>query len=112
MQKWGAHTKTANNEYNDYGIGICMVGNFDLTAPSQAQLRSISKLVAHLMKTYRIPASRVLGHGQCKPTDCPGRHTSIARIRQMATQQLAATELPLDRTARVAGSTELLHGIQ
>lgn len=110
VQKWGAHTKTANNEYNNFGIGICMVGNFDLTAPSQAQLRSVSKLVAHLMKTYNIPSTRVLGHGQCKPTDCPGRHTSIARIRQMAAQQMASSN-PVFPTAsaRTAGSMELLH---
>jgi hypothetical protein len=29
-QKWGAHTQSADNRFNLYGIGICLVGNFDL----------------------------------------------------------------------------------
>jgi hypothetical protein len=89
IQKWGAHTKTPDNRFNEHGIGICMVGNFDLTQPSQAQVKSVAKLVAYLMKTYNISPANVYGHGQCKPTDCPGKYTSVARIKQLATQMLA-----------------------
>jgi hypothetical protein len=111
IQKWGAHTKTANNEYNENGIGICLVGNFDVTRPSQSQLKSVSKLVAHLMKTYKISPNNVVGHGDCKPTDCPGRYTSVARIKQMATQQLAAGDtspLTTDQIAHLSSTPELL----
>src|SRR2546423_1565105 len=69
-QKWGAHAKTADNRYNDFGIGICLVGNFDVDRPTDDQMKSLSKLVAYLMKTYHIPPDRVLGHGDTKPTDC------------------------------------------
>ena len=44
-QKWGAHTKTANNEYNNFGIGVCLVGNFMNRMPSQKQLNSTRELV-------------------------------------------------------------------
>ncbi len=91
-QKYGAHTKTPDNQYNDFGIGICLVGNFDDGRPTPAQMRSLAQLTAHLMKTYRIPASRIIGHGDAKPTDCPGRHVSIAAIRRMATQAVAASD--------------------
>ena len=38
-QKWGAHCGgTPDNEYNEYGIGICLVGKFDARLPSQKQL--------------------------------------------------------------------------
>ena len=41
-QKWGAHAKTPDEQFNNYGIGICLVGNFDLDRPSPAQLQSDS----------------------------------------------------------------------
>lgn len=88
-QKYGAHCKTPDNRYNDFGIGICLVGNFDSTRPSQKQMESLAKLTSYLMKTYKIPASRVIGHGDAKPTDCPGRNLNVASIRRMATQILA-----------------------
>ena len=87
-QKWGAHAKTPDNKYNDYGIGICLVGNFDIERPTPQQTQALSKLVAYLMRTYKIPASNVLGHRDTKPTDCPGRNINIAQIRRMATQVL------------------------
>jgi len=90
-QKWGAHDKTPGNQYNEHGIGICLVGNFDVSHPTGAQLRSVEKLVAYLMKTYRIPADRVLGHGETKPTDCPGRFMNVAQVRRVCAQMLAST---------------------
>ncbi len=111
-QKWGAHAKTPDNQYNDYGIGICLVGNFDIERPTANQMRSLAKLVAYLEKTYKIPPSRVIGHGDTKPTDCPGRNMSVASVRKMASQMLAdggegiSDESPAH--ARTAGSAELL----
>jgi len=88
-QKWGAHTKTPDNRFNDYGIGICLVGNFDEQYPTQAQMRSLDKLTAYLMKTYKITPDRVLGHGDCKSTDCPGKHLSVESVRRGAEAILA-----------------------
>ena len=74
-QKHGAHCKvTGHPEYNDVGVGICLVGNFDVTRPTQAQMASLAQLVRFLMARYDIPRSNVYGHGQLKPTDCPGRN--------------------------------------
>jgi N-acetyl-anhydromuramyl-L-alanine amidase AmpD len=81
-QKWGAHAKTPDNQFNDFGIGICLVGNFDIDRPTSAQLRSLTKLLAYLTKTYHIPPGRLLGHGEIKPTDCPGRNMNIAEVRR------------------------------
>lgn len=62
-QKHGAHCgKTPNNEYNEYGIGICLVGNFMTHMPSPAQMRSLQELVGDLMAKYNIPPSRVISH--------------------------------------------------
>jgi hypothetical protein len=110
-QKWGAHTKTPDNQFNDFGIGICLVGNFDITHPSQAQIRSLDHLVAYLMFTYHIPPDHVLGHDNCKPTDCPGRYMNVAAVRRSALQILADGgdhEFDNQPTALAAG-TELMH---
>ncbi|MGB7159173.1 MAG: peptidoglycan recognition family protein [Tepidisphaeraceae bacterium] len=106
-QKWGAHAKTADNKYNDYGIGICLVGNFDLDRPTPAQQQSLAKLVAFLEKTYRITPERVVGHGETKATDCPGKYVSIAQVRAMARQMLTAAGETTAPTA-VTASGELL----
>ncbi len=84
VQKWGAHAKTADNRYNEYGIGICMVGNFDVERPTAKQLASLARLVAYLSKTYHISVTNVIGHRDTKPTDCPGKYVSLPIIRQMA----------------------------
>jgi N-acetylmuramoyl-L-alanine amidase len=89
-QKWGAHDKTPGNQYNLHGIGICLVGNFDVSHPSPAQLKSLERLVTYLMKTYHVPADHVLGHGETKATDCPGRYMPIASIRRACAQMVAA----------------------
>ena len=89
VQKWGAHAKTIDNRYNEYGIGICLVGNFDSSRPSSKQVQSLTKLVAHLMATYRIPAQNVIGHRDTKATECPGRNLDLAAVRSMAARGLA-----------------------
>jgi N-acetyl-anhydromuramyl-L-alanine amidase AmpD len=70
--------------YNDYGIGICLVGDFNVERPTPAQMSSLVRLVAYLMRTYHIPASHVIGHHDVKRTDCPGRYLSVAAVRRMA----------------------------
>lgn len=112
-QKVGAHAKTADNWYNEHGIGICLVGNFDGDRPTAAQMRSVAKLVAFMMKTYHIPADRVIGHGDTKPTECPGRHLHVADVRRMATQILLAEGVAIEPgNPRTASSAELLGDIK
>ncbi|HET6250624.1 MAG TPA: peptidoglycan recognition family protein [Tepidisphaeraceae bacterium] len=109
-QKWGAHTKTPDNQFNEHGIGICLVGNFDVTHPTEAQLKSLSKLVSYMMKTYHIPADHVVGHRDCKSTDCPGRYMNVAAVRKTCVQMLAAAgdKIPQD-AAPVLARGEMLH---
>lgn len=71
--KWqGAHVK----DHNEGNIGICCLGNFDKHTPSQAQLKALQRHVATLMKTYRVPLSKVKTHREWQgaKTACPGRH--------------------------------------
>ncbi|HEX8524852.1 MAG TPA: peptidoglycan recognition family protein [Tepidisphaeraceae bacterium] len=113
IQKWGAHAKTADNKFNEYGIGICMVGNFDVEHPTSKQLASLARLVAYLSKTYHIPTTNVIGHRDTKPTDCPGRYVNMPTIRQMAQaaskNTLAEGNAPLDKAQ--SASVELLKDV-
>ncbi len=75
-QKWGAHCgNTPNNEYNEYGIGICLVGNFSRRRPTRTQLASLERLVSHLAERFDIPPENVIGHHDAPNarTACPGQ---------------------------------------
>jgi len=111
-QKIGAHAKTPDNWFNEHGIGICLVGNFDGGRPTPAQMRSLSKLVAYMMRTYHIPADHIVGHGDTKATDCPGRLLNVADVRRMATQILMAEGAAPPGSPRTASSREMLSDIK
>lgn len=70
----GAHC--AAGGMNSVGIGICLVGDFDNSAPTQRQIDSLVYLVNVLRKQYDIPESRILGHRDVPgaKTDCPGNY--------------------------------------
>ncbi len=85
-QKWGAHTKSPDGRYNQYGIGICLVGNFEEKSPTDAQWKSAVRLVAFLMDRYDIPPDNVLGHRDCWPTLCPGTNMNVKQLRKEAAE--------------------------
>ena len=81
-QKHGAHAgglapdalPEMRNGFNEFGIGICLVGNFEQRAPSRAQLKTLARLVTKLQGLFAIPAENVMGHRHVKSTACPGSH--------------------------------------
>jgi hypothetical protein len=90
----GAHCKTADNWANTYGIGIVLVGNFDLSRPSEMQMESLTKLVSYLQKRYYIPANDIYGHGStpgAHATDCPGTNFPMSEFKQMLSEHPAAS---------------------
>ncbi|GMV96266.1 MAG: hypothetical protein AMXMBFR83_06340 [Phycisphaerae bacterium] len=92
----GAHTRLAvayarkkgvpPNYYNENGIGIVLVGNFNRTQPSPRQMRSLVQLVSFLMNQCQIPESRIYTHGGAggvDQTECPGRNFSLYQFKLM-----------------------------
>lgn len=82
----GAHCKTPDNWANEDAVGICLVGNFNYTAPTQRQMQSLLKLVRFLQSRYRIPKSRVYGHKTtpgARVTACPGERFPMAGLKSM-----------------------------
>jgi hypothetical protein len=69
-QLHGAHA--ASRQYNEHGIGVCLVGNFSEQPPTQRQLAAAQKLVAQLRSEYRITRTNVVRHSDLSATECPG----------------------------------------
>lgn len=77
----GAHSKTADNRYNETGIGIVLVGDFEHGGrPTARQYEALVRLTRWLMARYGIDAGSVLRHGDCKSTACPGKNFPWARF--------------------------------
>ena len=75
-QKHGLHCKNAANpDVNEYGIGICLIGNFDEKPPTPKQIAAARALVAYLEERYKVPASAVGTHAELAgATACPGKN--------------------------------------
>jgi N-acetylmuramoyl-L-alanine amidase len=69
--------------YNGRSIGICMVGNFDIEQPTEAQKATLLALLKDTMRSYNIPSSHVVGHREVPAAkkSCPGRHVKMDQIR-------------------------------
>lgn len=70
-QKHGAHAKTADNYYNEHGIGICLVGNFQDHDPSPAQMVALERLVAFLIRETGISPARCSVTEKSNPPPAP-----------------------------------------
>jgi len=67
----GIHAR--NRTYNEWGIAVCLVGNFDQTRPTELQMKALVGLAAALTKKFHIPPSDVTYHNHIVETDCPGK---------------------------------------
>ena len=72
----GAHARSAGNEYNRYGIGICLVGNFEKDYPTARQMEALVGLVNYLQGRCGIPTRNIMGHREVPDasTKCPGQN--------------------------------------
>lgn len=76
----GAHV---GGELNKEAIGICLVGDFTRSAPTEKQMTSLLKLLNFLQARCQIASKMVLGHGEARPghTVCPGANLSMPCLR-------------------------------
>jgi len=88
----GAHCKELG--MNTRGYGVCLVGNFDLAPPPDAQMDKLIELLRYLMRQDHIPVFNVLGHrevgiragfdwtkGEYKT--CPGIRFDMMHLRDL-----------------------------
>lgn len=83
----GAHCGgTPKNWANEEGIGICLVGDFSRTNPTERQMQSLVKLIRFLQQQYEIPKSRIYGHRTtpgARITECPGDKFPMSKLKSM-----------------------------
>lgn len=85
LESIGAHSYM----HNSNTIGIHLSGNFELARPTNAQLTSLEKLIAHLAKDYRLNLddNLIWGHRHYNnDTACPGKYLNnlLPEIRYKA----------------------------
>jgi hypothetical protein len=88
QQIHGAHSGSL--QYNDRGIGICLIGNFEKSRPSPAQLEAVTELLKLLAERYRIPSTKIVGHKNIRATACPGRHFPMTDVVDKLKQELGS----------------------
>jgi N-acetylmuramoyl-L-alanine amidase len=77
QQMQGAHCKGPRNED---GIGVCLIGNFDIALPSDAQVRSACHLIEELQINLQIDSTHVIDHRDEGATACPGKMFSAKSL--------------------------------
>ncbi len=83
-QQGGAHAGAGAVHYNEHGIGICLVGNFEGAPPSAKQMAALRTLIRALSRRYEIAPKDVLPHKTVrpKPTNCPGARFPMDELRR------------------------------
>ncbi len=75
-QKNGVHCRDGKtSEVNEYGIGICLVGDLENSPPTPRQIAAARALVNYLSDRYQIAADHTDSHAHlaASSTTCPGR---------------------------------------
>ncbi len=92
-QQTGAHCAAAEGRYlgrwrprnffNEHGIGICLIGNFENERPTREQLRTLDELIRVLCGEAGVGADQVYGHGEIThKTACPGSNLNMHAVRR------------------------------
>ncbi|VVB73955.1 N-acetylmuramoyl-L-alanine amidase [uncultured archaeon] len=76
-------SKGAHAIPNEGAIGIVVVGNFNVSKPTEKQLQSLQNLVLHLMYRFKLTPADVVGHHEHQQTDkrCPGKNFDMDEFR-------------------------------
>lgn len=89
----GAHCKDGG--MNTAGIGVSLVGNFDVTQPTPKQISALTDLLAQLCKKHGIETDRIFYHRDFANKSCPGqKFLPRALLRAMVNEKLRPPVTP------------------
>ncbi|MFW5829329.1 MAG: peptidoglycan recognition family protein [Planctomycetota bacterium] len=81
LQRHGAHVRVG--AYNETGIGICLIGNYNHEPPPSLLYERCAHLCALLITSYpTLTVDRILGHRDAMATDCPGDRFDLHHLRR------------------------------
>lgn len=101
----GTHLTVNAWYHNIFGIGICLVGNFDKYPPTKKQIRSLVGLIKKLAREHGLNRNNVMGHGSAQHSEisysgnqmtvqfipgkkemrtCPGKYFSMKKVLKLA----------------------------
>jgi hypothetical protein len=108
-QKQGVHCRNArSHDVDEYGIGICLVGDLDKQPPTPRQVAASQALVEYLSQHYRIKPTNISTHSHlaATPTVCPGKffptQSILATTSETAPAGTLRTTWDPDRLSRPA----------
>jgi N-acetyl-anhydromuramyl-L-alanine amidase AmpD len=98
QQFHGAHAGSGPEQspYNQDGIGICVIGNYDDEELDPYVERRLVELCALLIQhSPSLAPAHIIGHRDVpgKETDCPGKRVDIARLRFLVREEINRQEL-------------------
>ncbi|MBA2479188.1 MAG: N-acetylmuramoyl-L-alanine amidase [Planctomycetes bacterium] len=93
-QYHGAHAGSmpAQAAYNQDGIGICVIGDYQTSQLDAFVEERVARLCALLIQHVpTLSEQHIVGHRDIRQTACPGANVDINRIRYLVRSQLALT---------------------
>lgn len=82
----GAHT--TQQGMNSKSLGICVVGNYDLVAPSDDVMLALANLCAKKLIQYGLTIDRIKAHRDYANKTCPGKLFDMNKLREMVKQEV------------------------
>ncbi len=91
IEKIGAHAKGHNKD----SLGIALIGNFNISRPTENQWESLIELLYSQCDMYDLNPSNIYGHKELEGADtsCPGKHVNMNRIRRDVAMYKAMDEI-------------------
>jgi len=85
----GAHAMPNNGT-----IGIVVIGNFNVSKPTEKQVQSLQNLVLHLMYKFKLTPADVVGHREHQQIDkhCPGKNFDMDAFRHSLNARFSAND--------------------
>ena len=76
--------------YNFKSIGVCLIGNFNKTFPSEKQMNSLVTIIKQVTSHHKISVENILGHGELPngKKSCPGKNIDMDEVRLAVRQNL------------------------
>lgn len=79
----GAHTKGQNHN----SLGLCFVGNYDVSIPDFGLLKKGALIIAHWMALFSIPSYLIYPHRAFAQKTCPGKLFNMEKLIEMAVHE-------------------------